>query len=671
MRTVRQQLRQPLKTLAGILMTALAVAVLGISVSQTLAAQETAKKLNETYLTVGFPSNSKVASRDAWMERMITQHPDIITADLRHSLASAYIPGLIYDNHTEHANQNDVFGKLTGNELPSTDILELQPQNLSCSHAMLEVTLTQVGVPYMASQILKDEFGNYMVNPDGTLATVPVEGGGCCTKLTATVTRVIGLQEGYFDPTGFTLDITLYQPTPETVEALELECGQQRYLVYGQDYQDLDWLVRDDLAERMSWRQEEALPNWDLSTLQYNPQTGKPYKCRIGDLYTDISGYSGFLTASLTLIDKTEIAMYSAPAELKTPTIVKLDGTVEEFLQSPEGALWQKTLDDLNVNTHAFPVIVTEDVKYIAAFATGNAVLEQGRGFQPGETGVCVISSTLAEKNGIQLGDTLDMQFYDMVENAPGQKYIRNGEGIVNPTAYPYYSDATAFAGDMTGYQVVGIYKQLSPWGNVTDDLYGINPNTIFVPTGSVSAKTDSSLYGQFRTIVIENDRFSELLDMAMADNMAGAFEFYDNGYNAVASTLVNFEAAAQRILPLGILVYAVIVALFLFLFPGREKKVLTRMDSLGAPHRKRVGYILGSTLTVLIPGSVLGTLAAVYLWQYAATEIKKWMQVEVAIQFDATALWKVAGIQLVLIALLSLVIGLVLSLRVNYMKKR
>ncbi len=670
MRTVRQQLRQPLRTLAGIFMIALAVAVLCVSVAQTLAAQETAQALKETYLTVGFPSNSTIAERDAWLEQMLTQHPDIITGDLRHTLASAYAPGLVYDNHTEHPNQNDVFGQAKSDELPRTDILELQPQRLSCGQAMFEVTLTGLGPVTPRSTVLKDENGNYYVDETGNLATVPVEGGGYTMALTATVCRVIGLQEGYSDPTGFTLKLTLQLPTEADFAALELEAGEQRYLIYGQNYNDLDWLLRDNIAEIMTWWKDENLPTWDLNAAQYD-STGKIVKCKIGDLHTSVRDYTDFRAASMTLIDQTAIPMYNANPAYSVPTIVRLEGTAEEFLASAQGSLWQKALEDLQVNTHAFPVISTDDARYLPSFANGSATIEQGRTFEKGETGVCLISSTLAAKNNIQLGDTIDLRFYDMVAGIPGQEYIHDGDGIVNPTAYRYDSDATGFAGELTGYTVIGIYKQTSPWGNVTDDLYAFNPNTILVPAGTVTAQTDSSLYGQFRTLIVENDRFAELLDMAVADGMESCFEFSDNGYNAVASTLTNFEAAARKILPLGILVYGVLMALFLFLFPGREQRLLTRMDSLGAPHRKRVSYTLGATLTVLIPGTAIGTVAAIGLWQYVANEIKKWMQVEMAIQFNTNRLWQVAGVQLVGVAILATLIGLILSLSVNYMKKR
>ena len=56
MKAIKQLLRQPLKTLLGVLLMTLAVAVLCICVGQSLASQYTKKGLNERFSTVAIAS---------------------------------------------------------------------------------------------------------------------------------------------------------------------------------------------------------------------------------------------------------------------------------------------------------------------------------------------------------------------------------------------------------------------------------------------------------------------------------------------------------------------------------------------------------------------------------------------------------------------------------------
>ena len=56
MKTIKQLLRQPLKTLLGVILMTLAVAVLCVCVGQALAAQTTKQQLDERFSTVAVPS---------------------------------------------------------------------------------------------------------------------------------------------------------------------------------------------------------------------------------------------------------------------------------------------------------------------------------------------------------------------------------------------------------------------------------------------------------------------------------------------------------------------------------------------------------------------------------------------------------------------------------------
>lgn len=672
MKSIRQLTRQPLRTLAGILLTAIAVAVLCVSFSQTLAASDTARKLKETYITVALPTDLEVEGKDEWLETAIEAYPEIISQDAMHGLASAYIP-------------------------------ELTPCVKSTSYygAMLEITLTEIGyvgkpieeIMLPATEEMREEYGiqYYFEQRE-------VEGQGIFAELVGTLDRVLGLQGSHADPTGFTARLTLWLPDMEAFEDLDLTIGQ-RYIVYGDHYTDQDKNLRSYLAAFMTWRKEEGLPEWDMSTLEeyVDPDarnreyyaakregrepdySGLPtlYKCKIGDLYHGLSAeeMKQFRSISLTLEDMTIMPQYEVDERYIVPTIAPLSGTAEEFLASADGALWQQMLDNINVNIHSYAVMGVENLQYVAEFAAGRADIVEGRNFTAAEAKegakVCVISKYLAEENGLSVGDSIDIQFLNYDFENPYQSFIRDGEGIGNPKPYSYFS-ATMDMEKAESYTIVGLYELESPWSAMLENFqYAFTPNTIFVPQRSVTGTMDYSTEGLFRTLVIESDRLSDLLNIMVEADMDGILEFYDNGYNAVVDTLTDFEAAAKQILPIGIIVYTVVMLLFLFLFPAREEKTLSRMDSLGADHGKRVRHVLTSTLGILIPGSVIGTFAAVQLWQVVADALRQWMGTEIVVELNTAWLWLVMAVQILIIATSAGALGHYMSKNINPMNKR
>lgn len=72
-------------------------------------------------------------------------------------------------------------------------------------------------------------------------------GYGVAAMLTGTIREVVFLQDGYPDPTGRTVRISLRLESDAQLQSLSLEQGQN-YLIYGTDYQDLDWQLRCKIA---------------------------------------------------------------------------------------------------------------------------------------------------------------------------------------------------------------------------------------------------------------------------------------------------------------------------------------------------------------------------------------------------------------------------------------
>ncbi len=92
----------------------------------------------------------------------------------------------------------------------------------------------------------------------------------------------------------------------------------------------------------------------------------------------------------------------------------------------------------------SFPVQATDNVEAAPDFATKNNYLVEGALFEPGQTGGMLISETVAEQNGLRVGDTVTLPtYYDNLGGQDVEVTVRGIYGIKNPVGYtedPYFN---------------------------------------------------------------------------------------------------------------------------------------------------------------------------------------------------------------------------------------
>ncbi len=236
MKAMKQLIRQPLKTLAGILLIGVAVSILTICIGQYIAASLTRNDLENNYNTVALTTEKYKydAERNitylelpveitSWISRTANQNPDIIKAVSDTGRLSAYIPELFPDNYTQYK------------DAPAGESDGVTGEPYSC--AVLEITLHEIGTE------VQENLHQQWIN--GTDESFRESVSIVCK---GTVERVIALQEGYPDPTGFTIDVTFRVWDEAALAALDLEEGA-RYLIFGMDYFDQDWYLRTLISE--------------------------------------------------------------------------------------------------------------------------------------------------------------------------------------------------------------------------------------------------------------------------------------------------------------------------------------------------------------------------------------------------------------------------------------
>ena len=697
MKSFLQLRRNPLRFLSGVFLIAMAVAILVTCVCQYGASVLTRAELENQYDTIALTTD--VFKGDAvelpaeyveWIEQTAASHPELVKCISDTGLLSAYIPDLKVDNYTQHY-------QLTGNYINSLGV------PYSC--AVLVITMDEVGTELTEQTML-------VTDQDGGVSSYVKSVSVECKGV---VEEVIALEEGFRSPDGYSIDLTITVADEAALDALELVPGG-RYLVFGMNYQDNDWTLRRAVSANEANFQEP----FDMSKVYETHPLGEEYDVngRPGNQYTyyyyenetdsgktyvafadyllsfaqscsltvcdyaslpdeafrmdennNFLGFAvftdqrilredensdSFLQSGTTLIDTdTYLEMYSVP------TIVPLSGSTDALLETE---IWEKTISACEIDYHAFPVLAVDKLGYQADFARQQARIVSGRDFTQAELEdgepVCILSETLAAANGLSVGDTISLQTFSYDPN------VNESIATYPETAYPYaayYSSARGFHGDPELYTIVGLYRR----DNVGDSTnhYGFSSNTVFIPKASASAKMTYATEGVFRTIVLHNgeqEAFEALVEEA---GYSGLFVYYDQGYAQVCAGLADFEKVTGGLIYVGLGAWAVIMLLYVLLFPAKQKRELTILDGMGATGGQKVAHILLSGIFILLPGTLLGALCSIALQDTVTAELTKSVGVSLPLIFDSAVLTAVvAAIHAGVTLLLLLLVGVLLS---------
>ncbi|HIT33691.1 MAG TPA: ABC transporter permease, partial [Candidatus Faecousia intestinigallinarum] len=439
MRSLRQLLRQPGKSLVGFLLVALAIAILITCVGQFTATSLTRANMDDHYSTLALISNDYLWERkpdntgvryydtlpeeyQRWVDETIQARSDLFLQESYSGLLSAYIPALAPDNFSQYAGE------------PNAYFQRKQQYGAPYRGAMLEVTLTKPG------NSLAEDYSYFSATWDGDETALRNSVTYVCL---ATVERTIALEEGFDPPVGKTILLTITAYCEEDIESMALEEGQ-RYLVYGMDFSNAHEASFSNLINNTHDAHPGLFQSWFGEVFYSNegtldPQTGnwkalldaeefaKQIHCTMTvcdysslPISTYIDGEFSFRADSRIFYSPNKTIGITVPAEeyvpkYQIPTIAKLTGTAEEFLASPEGALWRQALEEMDISNHSFPVLAVDKLGYQVAFNRGDARITQGRDFTEEERtegkNVCILSETLANLNGLEIGDTLDLRY--------------------------------------------------------------------------------------------------------------------------------------------------------------------------------------------------------------------------------------------------------------------
>lgn len=268
----------------------------------------------------------------------------------------------------------------------------------------------------------------------------------------------------------------------------------------------------------------------------------------------------------------------------------------------------------------AFAAMPVNSLKVLAPWHEKLTELTDGREITQEEfekgAAVCMVPSSLAKVNGLQVGDTLDLSFlcslYRHDADIDIKAYIPNDlNTLYNAQGEPFepFWEQT--------YEVVGIYG---------DEMFdaGLWADALLIPAKSVKASDENNIAffepmtPEAASFQLPNgtiDEFDEGFRAAHSELLEQlTIEYDDQGYTEIMKPLRTSRDMSQLLLSGGVLAALAILALLLYFFVAKEKKRTAVERSLGMSKRQcRVSLLAGLMILTIIAagvGSVCGGLA-------------------------------------------------------------
>lgn len=555
--------------------------------------------------------------------------------------SSGSLAGILDQYHTSIAVRTDRGYWIEKQEWSNGEILDMRKyadksfdaedeawfESLDCVEEVYFHTLSAAYSPELVPAIDPAD----AMNSDGRYAGVMLVGE--ITELTAT----LDYSEFYQDPSYKV--VTVYGVL-HLEEMLQDHSGYTRRNAESDEYLNFEITVPKEYLEEIQVGRRYVLLG------SYNPLTGGLHYVSY-DIVIEAEHpwfYSRLGYAEKDILNGQPVyveSYYKDEPIYGAPYIKVIEGTVEDFLTDPENEAFVQALDRMNRQHHGLAVLGTENVEAMYSFAAKKSSVTAGRTFTQEEyaTGarVCMISETVANSSGIQVGDTITLEqclcdFTAENPNLNNSLHEYSVDGMQNNPLITEYSIHTEYA-PAEKYTVVGLYRSGAEWA---DTSYAFTPNTILIPkaaqiggayggysqeyviysktdiNGETSTLTDvdcKGTYGIYFSIKLKNGMVTEFEELMAADErFAGEFLTVDQGFGAVMDSLKEISASTAKLTAMVAVGWVLLLALYVLLYQGGQRKNIGIMRSLGTTPKQAADYLWGSGMVVAIIGILLGT---------------------------------------------------------------
>lgn len=291
------------------------------------------------------------------------------------------------------------------------------------------------------------------------------------------------------------------------------------------------------------------------------------------------------------------------------------------YLNSDAASTWREDIVPLcQLNYESAAVILTDRAESMYSFNTGDEALLSGRFFTGEEytngDDVCVISAAYAEQNGLRLGDMIQLDYYDSgfgeYNNGATANSMLAAEDP-GPYRQRYYMSLDDAIGVCKNYTVIGIYTG----ARFAFGAYQLNADTILVPKASVpnAQNYETRANSLLNTFVLKNGSAKEFEKYMEQQNLAGQFLYFDQDFSSMQESLDALETNAMRLMMVGIGVFLLTSALFLFLNFRRMNLTIRGVRLLGRSSKAVFREIIMALIPLETLAVLFGTCAAIALF--------------------------------------------------------
>ena len=261
------------------------------------------------------------------------------------------------------------------------------------------------------------------------------------------------------------------------------------------------------------------------------------------------------------------------------------------------------------MNQSAVSVVLTDNIYDSFNFNAGKALVMEGRAFSDEEYAngddVCLASAAFAEMNGINVGDTVEIDCYDCgIEKLPTIGRIPQRRLTIMPSEN---------IGMRKEYTVIGIYT--AP--EFEEGLYNFTADTIFAPKKSVpdAEKYEKHDVPYLNSIVIKNGQLGEFEKYMEEQGLGGYHLYYEMGYKDAEPTVTALVANSTRVIAIAMSLLVLVAAVGIYLTFMRMKPVI-RSERLVGVKRGTVWCGISGVFSAVIGISVaLGALLGALLY--------------------------------------------------------
>ena len=333
--------------------------------------------------------------------------------------------------------------------------------------------------------------------------------------------------------------------------------------------------------------------------------------------------------ARLLLGQRDDGVYYYYPMAEAWTHVAEYTGSVEEFLESEAGREWrEEIIPRCELNQSSASVLLTDNLQSVYMFNNGFAELLNGREISAEEyvngENVCLLSAEYAKYNNLDVGDRINIDYYDtpVVQQGMSEGGI-NGSSVTNSVTLRHgVLTSDDRIGVQKDYEIIGIYS--APAFRAGTHLF--TADTIFAPKKSLpnAEKYEERGIRALQSLVLRNgseEEFFEALkhgsyhgewaeiwfDDPNDIDFSGDFMTFNQQYDKAAGNIEVMQSNARRLLILAILGFLIVLTAVRYFEARRQRAIVVTMKKLGIARRRIVRELIGAGLLLDLAATVLG----------------------------------------------------------------